>query len=189
MIGPVPLISALYKIKDSYNLDMLAQKIALAALNDVDHMHNNVAKISYAGTTSPLSSVIVAGGTDSQSNCLCQTTTGMAAADIFTALRQRHIFVRYFPRPDTADYLRLLSVRTSDNHPACSPADINASGKAPPNRHCGLQLLHREPQARFKIADSSCCTVLAFLRNSNFKFAFPPLCFHRTQFCEHADHL
>ena len=44
-VGPAPLIAALYKIKDSYNLDMLAQAIACAALDDTPHMRANAAKI------------------------------------------------------------------------------------------------------------------------------------------------
>jgi len=45
VVGPNPLIAALYKIKDSYNLDRLTQSIAVAALQDQTHMLSNTAKI------------------------------------------------------------------------------------------------------------------------------------------------
>jgi histidinol-phosphate/aromatic aminotransferase/cobyric acid decarboxylase-like protein len=38
VVGPAALIAALYKIKDSYNVDRLAQEIALAAVGDWPHM-------------------------------------------------------------------------------------------------------------------------------------------------------
>ena len=45
VIGPTPLIEAIDKIKDSYNLDMLTQAVGLAALNDLDSMRANVRRI------------------------------------------------------------------------------------------------------------------------------------------------
>jgi len=45
VVGAEPLIGALFKLKDSYNLDMISQRLALAALTDIPHMRRNVEKI------------------------------------------------------------------------------------------------------------------------------------------------
>ncbi len=45
LVGPEPLVSALYKVKDSYNVDALAQAVAEAALSDPDWMQENVRRI------------------------------------------------------------------------------------------------------------------------------------------------
>jgi histidinol-phosphate aminotransferase len=44
-VGPQPLIDALFKIKDSYNLDGVSQALALAALSDTAGMRRNVRKV------------------------------------------------------------------------------------------------------------------------------------------------
>ena len=44
-IGSPELIGALYKLKDSYNVDGLAQAVALAALGDVGWMQTNARRI------------------------------------------------------------------------------------------------------------------------------------------------
>jgi histidinol-phosphate/aromatic aminotransferase/cobyric acid decarboxylase-like protein len=44
-IGPLDLIQALHKIKDSYNTDALSQQLALAAIGDQAWMRSNVAAI------------------------------------------------------------------------------------------------------------------------------------------------
>ncbi len=107
-IGPEDLIEALYKVKDSYNVDALAQAVALVALKDQDYMRDNVAKVrkTREGTTLVLRSR----GWDvpaSQSNFLFAKPAHRAAAEIFEELRKRSIFVRYFPGPRTGDRLRI----------------------------------------------------------------------------------
>ena len=44
-VGPRDLIRAMYKVKDSYNVDALAQTVALAAIRDQDWMRKNAAKV------------------------------------------------------------------------------------------------------------------------------------------------
>ena len=107
-IGPVDLIEALYKVKDSYNCDAIAQAVAVAAITDQQWMRDNVAKVrkTREGTTLVLRSR----GWDvlpSQTNFLFAKPAHRPAAEIFEALRQRNIFVRYFPGPRTGDRLRI----------------------------------------------------------------------------------
>jgi histidinol-phosphate aminotransferase len=108
VVGPVPLIEALYKIKDSYNLDMLTQVVGLAALNDLDHMRANTRRIQ--ATRARLTEALRARGYEvlpSATNFLFARPPDGDAKKVFDRLRDRKIFVRYFPGPRTAPYLRI----------------------------------------------------------------------------------
>ena len=107
-IGPEDLIEALYKVKDSYNVDAVAQTVALAALNDLPWMRANVAKVRK--TRARVAKTLAKRGWDilpSDSNFLFARPAHRPAAEIFAALRARHIYVRYFPGPRTGDRLRI----------------------------------------------------------------------------------
>jgi len=109
-VGPENLVDALYKVKDSYNVDAIAQAVALAAIKDQRWMRANVAKVkrTRAATTKKLRSL----GWDvieSESNFLFARPPagGPGAEEIFLALKKRNIFVRYFSGPKTRDRLRI----------------------------------------------------------------------------------
>ena len=107
-IGPEPLIEALYKVKDSYNVDAVAQTVALAALGDLKWMKANVAKVRR--TRKRLAAELTRRGWDvapSESNFLFARPAHRPAAWIFAKLRERNIFVRYFPGPRTGDRIRI----------------------------------------------------------------------------------
>jgi len=108
VVGPRPLIAALYKIKDSYNLDMLAQVVALAALEDLDFMHENVRKIR--ATRERLTAALQQRGWHvcrSQTNFLFARPPVKTAQEIFETLKRAKIYVRHFPGPLTGGYLRI----------------------------------------------------------------------------------
>ena len=129
LVGPKDLVDALYKVKDSYNVDAVAQAVALAAVRDQAWMRANVAKV--VKTRAELTEELVRRGWDvipSESNFLFarppapaepqrrnskpvasgrKAAAAKAAAAIFEALRERNIFVRYFPGPKTGDRLRI----------------------------------------------------------------------------------
>jgi histidinol-phosphate aminotransferase len=107
-VGPAPLIAALHKIKDSYNVSRLAQLLGEAALDDQRWMRRNVAKV-VATRTRTAEALRRRGWTvaDSATNFLWARPVGRPAAELFEALRARGIFVRYFPGPRTGDYLRI----------------------------------------------------------------------------------
>lgn len=107
-IGPEDLIAALYKVKDSYNVDAVAQAVALAALNDLPWMRNNAAKVRQ--TRNRTAKELIRRGWDvlpSESNFLFARPAHRPAAEIFEALRAKNIFVRYFKGPRTGDRLRI----------------------------------------------------------------------------------
>ena len=107
-VGPADLIQALYKIKDSYNLDALTQALALAALNDLDAMRANVARI--VATRARLTRALRARGwrvLNSATNFLFARPPDGDAARVFNQLRAAEIYIRYFPGPATGDSIRI----------------------------------------------------------------------------------
>ena len=105
-IGPADLIDAMYKVKDSYNLDGVTQVVALAALNDLDWMRANAAKIK--ATRARVASELKARGwsmPQSSTNFLFVRPPDGDARRIFDALRDKGIFVRFFA--STPDYIRI----------------------------------------------------------------------------------
>ena len=107
-VGPEELIEAMYKVKDSYNVDALAQAVALAAVRDQRHLKANVRKI--VAEREALAAELAGRGWDvlpSSSNFLFARPAGMTAAKLFAALREANVFVRYFPGPRTGSRLRI----------------------------------------------------------------------------------
>lgn len=109
IMGSAPWMEALYKIKDSYNTDVLAQRIGLAAVNDQAWMQQNVTAIR--GTRNRIADELQGRGyrvLPSQTNFLfAKVPEGQDAEKVFEALRERQVFVRYFPGELTGDYLRI----------------------------------------------------------------------------------
>ena len=113
-VGPRDLIDALYKVKDSYNVDVIAQSVALAAVRDQAWMRRNVRKV--IRTRAYLKAELERRGWDvipSESNFLFARPAEVPAALLFDALRRRKIFVRYFSGPKTRDRLR-ITIGTDD---------------------------------------------------------------------------
>ena len=107
-IGPEDLINALYKVKDSYNADAVAQAVALAALNDLPWMRSNAAKVKK--TRARVAKELAGRGWDvvpSESNFIFARPAHRPAAELFDALRRRNIFVRYFEGARTGDRIRI----------------------------------------------------------------------------------
>lgn len=107
-VGPVPLIEALFKIKDSYNIDALSQKIALAAVSDREHMVLNACRIKK--TRQRLSDYLAGRGYKvcaSQSNFIWARPSGITAKELFEYLRKQRIFVRYFTGKRIDEYIRI----------------------------------------------------------------------------------
>ena len=108
-IGSAELVGALYKLKDSYNVDRLAQALALAALGDMAWMQDNARRI--AATRERVAAELAKRGfrvIPSASNFLfVSPPAGTTASGLFAGLRAKKILVRYFPGNRTGDYLRV----------------------------------------------------------------------------------
>ena len=108
-VGPADLIAALYKVKDSYNVDALAQSVALAAVHDIRWMRENVERI--VTTRQHFTEALIRRGWDvppSEANFVfAKPPKPLKAKDLFDALRARQIYLRYFKGPKTGDRLRI----------------------------------------------------------------------------------
>jgi histidinol-phosphate aminotransferase len=109
VVGPATLIDALMKVKDSYNLDGVAQQVALAALNDIEYMRANADRIiaSRVRLSADLQDLGFTVCT-SQTNFLwVSPPEGVSAQDLFEKLREHGILTRYFPGPKTGQHIRI----------------------------------------------------------------------------------
>lgn len=114
-VGPTELITALYKAKDSYNVDAVAQAVALAAIKDQKWMKANAASV--INERRKLTAELTKLGWDvipSESNFIFAKPPTKAgekphetAAHIFAELKKRNIFVRYFKYLNTRERLRI----------------------------------------------------------------------------------
>ncbi len=108
VVGPEPLIAALYKIKDSYNVDRLAQDIATAAIRDQTYFKETVTRIQVTRERIALAlrekRFEVA---PSETNFLWVRPSDRDAAGLFERLREQKILVRYFPGARTGEWLRI----------------------------------------------------------------------------------
>ena len=128
-LGHPALISALMKIKDSYNVNALTQAMASAALADQGYLVETVSRVK--ATRARLQEALQAMDFDvmpSQTNFLFVRPTHRRADALFAALRERNILVRHFTDERVCDYLR-ITVGTDDEIDALLRAlkDIQSS--------------------------------------------------------------
>lgn len=107
-IGPAPLIGAMARIKDSYNIDAIAQALALAAIQDQPYMREQTERIRAA--RDDIAAALRERGFHvfaSETNFLWVRPGRMDAPQWFQALREQKILVRHFTQPCVRDYLRI----------------------------------------------------------------------------------
>jgi histidinol-phosphate aminotransferase len=107
-VGSPALIEALFKIKDSYNVNALSQAMALAAVRDIGYMQRNVERIKksrhyLARELEKLGCVVF----PSDTNFLWMRHNSIEAGELSEKLRQSRILVRHFPGGRTGNYLRI----------------------------------------------------------------------------------
>ncbi len=101
------LIEGMMKVKDSYNVNFVTQKLGEAALRDQAQLKMVVARIKQ--TRARVTGELRRRGfevVDSQANFIFAKPPG-AAADYFSALKDNGILVRYFTGERTRDYVRI----------------------------------------------------------------------------------
>ncbi len=107
-VGGSELIAALQKIRDSYNVNGLAQLAALATLDDLPYYRANIRRIR--ATRERLGAALTARGFEvlpSQANFLLARPSKFPAQTWLEKLRERKILVRWFAAPAVRDYLRI----------------------------------------------------------------------------------
>lgn len=109
LAGPVDLIDALHKIRDSYNLDAVAQVVAREAILDQTYTRQVVENI--LATRDRVVAELMDRGFQvlpSDTNFLfAKVPEGADAQGLFDALKAKQVFVRYFPGETTGSYLRI----------------------------------------------------------------------------------
>jgi histidinol-phosphate aminotransferase len=108
VFGSARLIGALYKVRDSYNVDRLAQTAAEAALRDIAYHRRCVKKVQR--TREWFRAELVRRGWQvlpSEANFVFTRPPTATARDWLAFLRSRKILVRWFGGPQTAHYLRI----------------------------------------------------------------------------------
>jgi len=102
------LLAGLFKVKDSYNVDAIAQLVGAAAMRDQQYKNTcaEKVKLSRAKLTVDLSKL---GFTvrESQGNFVLATPANNQAEYLYQSLKQRGILVRYFNQPGLTDKLRI----------------------------------------------------------------------------------
>lgn len=118
LLGHTDLITPMReKTRDSYNVDAVAQVLAEAALTDIDYSQNNWETINRSRES--LQERLISLGFEvprSQANFLLarsSTTHKLGAKDLYDALHERDIFVRYFSQ--LPDRLRITVGTEAEN--------------------------------------------------------------------------
>ncbi len=109
-------IEALYKVKDSYNINMLTQIIGEVAIDDEEYMVTNAKKI--ISERARVSAKLIDMGfvvIPSKANFILVNPPKNNAKDIFEALKIKNIFVRYFDTQRLKEYLRITIGSEKEN--------------------------------------------------------------------------
>jgi histidinol-phosphate aminotransferase len=102
------LIGEMDKVRDSYNLDRLAQYLGTAALQAHDEFVPLWQKIrATRGRLTVALRALDFDVFDSDANFVFAAPAWISAADLYQALKRRKILVRYFSQPRIAHYLRI----------------------------------------------------------------------------------
>ena len=110
-LGSERVISAIYAVRNSYNSYTMNYPSILCgaeALKDTAYFKECTAKV--IATRERVKKELSALGfsfPDSKTNFLFATHESVPAVDLFTMLREKHIFVRYFKTPRIDNYLRI----------------------------------------------------------------------------------
>ena len=107
----------LYKTRDSYNTDLVSQRLACAALGAQEYARSTWQRVRES--RSKLANELTALGfacTPSQSNfLLCQVPADQDAKKLYQSLKQRNILIRYFDQDTLRDKLRISIGSESEN--------------------------------------------------------------------------
>ena len=115
-IGAEELIGGLFKLKDSYNLDMMTQIAGEASFRDQSYFAERRAEV--VEMRDILAVELKKRGfevPESASNFLFVSPPDGNAAGLFEQLRSRAVIVRYFSAPETAKYVRITIGTQEEN--------------------------------------------------------------------------
>jgi histidinol-phosphate aminotransferase len=110
------LLPVLWKAKQPYNINVAASAAALASLEDLEQLAENVQRLRIQRDRlySILQDCTILHPYPSEANFVLCRVTGLPAADLKTALIERGIIVRYYNTPLLKDCIRISAGRPSD---------------------------------------------------------------------------
>lgn len=114
-IASAEIIKAMRKVKDSYNVNAISQKLAITALKDQKYFKEVIEKIK--ATRIHLSLELIASGfkvIPSQANFIFVSPPDRNGEALFKFLRENKILVRYFSSERTRQYVRITIGRDED---------------------------------------------------------------------------
>ncbi|MDG2047482.1 MAG: histidinol-phosphate transaminase [Halioglobus sp.] len=120
-MGSETLIEALGRVKNSFNsypLDIVAQRAALASIGDENYFRNTCERV--INTRNILCSGMTELGFDilpSVANFILASHRQYSARELFSGLRDQGILVRYFDKPRIDNHLR-ITIGTDENNEA-----------------------------------------------------------------------
>jgi histidinol-phosphate aminotransferase len=108
------IIEQMDKVRDSYNLDRLAQTLATEALHRNDYFQEIWRKVRATrertiAALRELGFVVF----DSEANFVLASPTWIGASELYASLKDRKVLVRYFKHPRIRDYVR-ISIGTDE---------------------------------------------------------------------------
>ena len=107
-VGHPALISALDRIRDSYNVNGLGQAAALATLSDIGYYRRQFERtVRLRASTSEALEALGLEVLPSQANFIFARPTGLSTFGWFQQLRDRNILTRWFDSPKVRDWLRI----------------------------------------------------------------------------------
>ncbi|MGL5834605.1 MAG: pyridoxal phosphate-dependent aminotransferase, partial [Waterburya sp.] len=102
------LLSGLYKVKDSYNIDAIACAVGAAAISDQVYKDECAEKVKRSRTQLAIKlKKLGFNFRDSQTNFLLVRPPRGNAEEIYLALKNKGILLRYFKQPGLEDKLRI----------------------------------------------------------------------------------
>ena len=124
-IAQPALLSGLFKVKDSYNIDAIACAVGAAAMRDQEYKNSCAERVK--ASRAKLAIDLKQLGfrvPDSQTNFLFVTSPKGHAEAIYLGLKERGILVRYFNQPGLDDKLR-ITVGTEEQNQSLLEALIH----------------------------------------------------------------
>lgn len=129
-LGSRELIGAMFKVKDSYNLDQLAQAAGEAAFADAAWHRRGVRRI--VRTREVFRAALEERGWEvlpSEANFVFARPPGGAAEEWFLALKKRGVLVRWFAARETRERLRITIGTEREMRAVLRALDISRSGR------------------------------------------------------------
>lgn len=107
----------MFKTRDSYNTDHIAQMLATAAIESADYARKNSEHIrtSRARLSADLATLGLVAPKSQSNFILCQVPAAIDAKTLYLELKQRNILVRYFDQDRLRDKLRISIGTDAEN--------------------------------------------------------------------------